>query len=234
MEWEDIRCAMAVVAHPDDIEFGMAGTTARLTAEGKRVVYVITTDGSKGSSQREMTPEHLSEIRKREQREAARQAGVTEVCFLDFPDGMLEPTLHLRRAIAGAIRRFQPDVVLCQNPTRDLAMRVFAQHPDHLATGEATFAAIYPTARDHMTFPELLEEGLEPWKVSEIWVSGVGNPDFYVDITSTLEAKLAALKAHESQVDAERIDTMIPERARGVAKEQDFEFAESFTRIRLT
>lgn len=233
MEWEEIRRAMAVVAHPDDIEYGMAGTTSRLAADGKEVTYVIATDGSKGSSDRAMSPERLSELRTAEQREAARRAGVHEVCFLNFPDGTLEPSLALRRAIAAAIRRYRPDVVLCQNPTRELAMRIFAQHPDHLAAGEATFAAVYPTARDHMTFPELLEQGLDPWNVREIWVNGTSSPDFFVDITQTLRVKIAALEAHASQVDPQRIEEMIPQRARQTGSDGGMEYAEAFARILL-
>lgn len=233
MEWNEITSAMVVVAHPDDAEFGMAGTSARLTADGKTVTYVVVTDGSKGSADPEMTPARLTEVRKREQREAARQAGVSEVCFLDFPDGMLEPTLEVRKAIAGAIRKYKPDVVLTQNPNRELSMRIFAQHPDHLAVGEATLAAIYPTARDRLTFPELLSAGLEPWNVKEIWISGTSDPDYFVDITSSIHLKIAALKEHVSQVEPERIEQMIPERAKQVGSQRDMEYAEAFTRITL-
>jgi LmbE family N-acetylglucosaminyl deacetylase len=233
MEWNEIGSALVVVAHPDDAEFGCAGTAARLTSEGKRVDYVIVTDGSKGSSDPAMTPERLSSIRQHEQCEAARILGVSEVSFLRFPDGMIEPTLELRKAIAGCIRRFKPDVVISQNPTRELGMGVFAQHPDHLAVGESTLAAIYPTARDRLTFPELLEEGLEPHAVKEIWVSGTGAPDFTVDITSTIELKVQALKAHASQISPERAETLIPQRAKALGEPAGYAYAEVFRRLRM-
>lgn len=233
MEWNEIERALVVVAHPDDAEFGSAGTAAKMASEGKDVFYVIVTDGSKGSSDPEMTPERLTEIRTGEQCEAARITGVKDVSFLGFPDGMLEPTLDLRRAIAACIRRYRPDVVICQSPTRDLAGMIFGQHPDHLAAGEATLAAIYPTARDRMTFPELLAQGLEPHAVKEVWVSRPGQTDFAVDISDTIDTKVAALKAHKSQVDPERIGQMIPERARQVGEPFGFAYAEAFRRLRM-
>jgi LmbE family N-acetylglucosaminyl deacetylase len=233
MEWHEIQRAMVVVAHPDDAEFGTAGTAAKLTQEGKEVVYVIVTDGGKGSSDPGMTSARLTETRKEEQREAARVAGVHEVSFLDYPDGMLEPTLELRKAITACIRRYKPDVMICQNPVRDLSVGMFAHHPDHLAAGEAALAAVYPCARDRLTFPELLDEGLEPHAVKEVWVSGTGFPDHFVDISSTLETKIQALKAHKSQVDPERIAKMIPERAHQLGASHDMEYAEAFKRLVL-
>lgn len=233
MEWEEIERALLVVAHPDDIEFGSAGTAARLTQDGKQVAYVIVTDGSKGSSDPDMTPERLTAVRKEEQRNAARVAGVKDVSFLDFSDGMLEPTLEVRKSIAGCIRHYKPDVVICQNPNRELAGNMFAQHPDHLATAEATLAAVYPTARDRMAFPELLEQGLEPHAVREVWVQGTSAPDYFVDISATLQTKIEALLEHKSQVQPERITAMVPERARQVGQLGDMEFAEGYRRIRL-
>src|SRR5579872_3138079 len=132
MEWDEIQRGMMVVAHPDDIEFGSAGTAARWTTEGKQVVYIIVTDGSRGSSDPNLSPEEVAEMRRQEQRAAARAAGVEDVEFLNFPDGILEPTLELRKAITACIRRHRPDVVICQSPVRDLSMSVFVQHPDHL------------------------------------------------------------------------------------------------------
>jgi len=232
MEWDDIQRALVVVAHPDDAEFGSAGTVARLTADGKEVTYVITTDGSKGSSDPDMTPERLTALREGEQRDAARILGVSDVCFLDFPDGMLLPTLELRRAISGCIRRYKPDVVICQNPTRDFSLNIGAAHPDHLATAEATLAAVYPCARDRMTFPELLEQGLEPHAVREVWMNGTSVPDHFIDITSTIDTKVQALKAHASQV-GEKVGEFIPERAKQLGSQHDMEYAEGFKRIQM-
>lgn len=233
MEWQEIGSLMVVVAHPDDAEFGSAGTAARLAREGKAVYYVIVTDGSKGSSDLDMTPELLKSTRHREQLDAARVTGVSEVSFLEFPDGILEPSIDLRRAITGCIRKFKPDVVICQSPNRDLSMHVFAQHPDHLAAGAATLAAVYPSARDRMTFPELLDQGLEPHNVSEIWIAAMSQADLFVDITSTIDIKMEALRQHRSQIDPERVEKFVPDRARQMASGQDFDYAEGFKRLTI-
>lgn len=232
MEWDEIERGMVVFAHPDDAEFGTAGTVARWSRDGKEVFYVVVTDGSKGSSDPEMTAEKLVATRRREQCEAARLLGVTDVSFLDFPDGLLQPTLEVRRAITACIRRHRPDVVIAQNPARDLTMGLFVQHPDHLAAGEATLAAVYPCARDRMTFPELLEQGLEPHAVREVWVAGTSGPDYYVDISDTIEAKVKALQAHASQV-GPNVDQFVPERARQLGEQQGMAYAEAYKRIEL-
>jgi LmbE family N-acetylglucosaminyl deacetylase len=229
MEWDEIQRCLVVFAHPDDAEFGSAGTAAKLAREGKDVFYAVVTDGSKGSSDPEMTTEKLIALRRREQCEAARIVGVKDVSFLGFPDGMLEPTLQVRKAITACIRQYKPDVVICQNPTRDINAGVFVQHPDHLAAGEATLAAIYPSARDRMTFPELLAEGLEPHKVNEIWIPG-SNTDFFVDISDTIDVKVEALLAHASQV-KEEVREWIPSRAKQVGEPQGIASAEAFKRI---
>jgi LmbE family N-acetylglucosaminyl deacetylase len=233
MEWSDIERAMVVTAHPDDPEYGCAGSLAKLANDGKEVFYVIVTDGSKGSADPEMTPQKLIALRQKEQREATRRAGGRLVEFLGFPDGMLQPTLEVRKAITASIRRYKPDLVICQNPLRDFTISVFAQHPDHLAAGEATLAAIYPCARDRLTFPELLEEGLEPHNVREIWVSGTGVPDYFVDITDTMDTKVQALLAHESQVDVERVTQFVPDRARQTGSDHDMKYAEAFKRLQM-
>lgn len=233
MEWREIQRVMVVFAHPDDAEFGSAGTAARMAQEGKEVVYVVTTDGSKGSADPEMTPEKLTALRKREQLDAAGVAGVKHVEFLDFEDGMLQPTLELRRAISAAIRRFKPDVVIAQSPVRDLASATFVQHPDHLATGEATMGAVYPCARDRMTFPELLAQGLEPHAVKELWITGTEGADHFVDIGSTVPTKINALRAHHSQVSHRNVAEFVPDRARQLGERGGLEFAEAFKRITL-
>lgn len=232
MEWDGLQRAMVVFAHPDDAEFGSAGTTAKLSRAGKDVVYVVVTDGSKGSSDPDMTPERLIATRQKEQRAAAEVLGVKEVEFLGFPDGMLEPTMEVRKAISACIRKHKPDVVIAQSPVRDLSLGVFVQHPDHLAAGEATFAAVYPCARDRMTFPELLAQGLEPHAVHELWVAGTSHPDHFIDITDTLESKIQALLAHSSQV-GERVREMIPQRAKSIGEAQGMEYAEAFHRIEI-
>lgn len=232
MEWSEIERAVVVFAHPDDAEYGSAGTAARMAREGKEVVYVVVTDGSKGSSDPTMTAERLIATRREEQCRAALILGVKDVCFLDFPDGTLEPTIDVRRAITAEIRRHRPDVVICQSPERNLSAGVYVHHPDHLAAGEATLAAIYPCARDRMTFPELLADGLEPHKVREVWVVGTSAPDHFVDITETLQVKIEALRAHASQV-GEDVHEWIPQRAQKIGEPEGIPFAEGFKRVQI-
>lgn len=228
-----IERAMIVFAHPDDGEFGSAGTAACWAQDDVEVTYVVATDGSKGSNDPDMTPERLTELRYAEQREAARVLGVKNVEFLGFEDGVLEPTIELRRAITAAIRRYRPDVCIVQNPIRSLALSTFVQHPDHLACGSATLAAIYPSARDRLTFPELLAEGLEPHTVREILIVGGGEPDHWVDVSRTIGLKVQALKAHTSQVGGRPVEEFVPERARRTAEGHDMEYAEAFRRLAI-
>lgn len=232
MEWDELQRAMVVFAHPDDAEFSSAGTIAKLARDGKEVVYVVVTDGSKGSSDVNIISEQLILTRQQEQREAGRVLGVNQVEFLGFPDGMLEPSMEVRKAITASIRKHKPDLVISQSPLRDLSLGVFVQHPDHLAAAEATFAAVYPCARDRMTFPELLAQGLEPHAVHELWVVGTAQPDHFIDITDTLETKVEALLAHESQV-GERVKEMIPQRAKSLGEPHAMEYAEGFRRIQI-
>jgi LmbE family N-acetylglucosaminyl deacetylase len=232
MEWDEIRRAMVVIAHPDDAEFGAAGTVAKLTSEGKQVVYVVTTDGSKGSADPDARPEELVATRHQEQRDAGAILGLEDICFLNFPDGMLQPSIELRRAITGAIRRYKPDLVIAQSPVRDLMASVFVQHPDHVATGEATFAAVYPCCRDRLAFPELLAEGLEPHIVRELWVSGTSQADHFIDISGTIDEKVRALMAHASQV-GEQQGNMIRDRSKQAGELHGAGYAEGFKRIQL-
>jgi LmbE family N-acetylglucosaminyl deacetylase len=233
MDWEEIQRVAVIFAHPDDAEFGSAGTSAKLVAEGKQVFYVVVTDGSKGSSDPDISTQELVATRQKEQCDAADVIGVSDVAFLGFEDGMLEPTIPVKRAVVAAIRRFKPDVVICPSPERNLEQNVRVQHPDHLAVGEAALAAVYPLARDRMTFPDLLGEGLEPHAVAEVWVTGTTSPDFFVDITEHLDTKIRALKAHVSQVGTREVETWMPERARQLASGRDMEYAEAFKRIQI-
>jgi LmbE family N-acetylglucosaminyl deacetylase len=233
MEWDEIQRVAVIFAHPDDAEFGSAGTSAKLVAEGKQVFYVVVTDGSKGSSDPDISTQELVAARQKEQCDAADVIGVSDVAFLGFEDGMLEPTIPVKRAVVAAIRRFKPDVVICPSPERNLELNVRVQHPDHLAVGEAALAAVYPLARDRMTFPDLLDEGLEPHAVAEVWVTGTTSPDFFVDITEHLDTKIRALKAHVSQVGTREVETWMPERARQLASGRDMEYAEAFKRIQI-
>ena len=231
---DDFNRAMVVVAHADDAEWGCAGTVARLCAAGWDVAYVICTDGSKGSDDPDMTVEMMVKMREAEQREAARILGLSEVFFLGYPDAYLESTLQLRKDISRAIRIHRPDVLICMNPVRNLDGDGYIDHPDHFASGDAAMGAVYPAARDRLTFPELLnDEGLEPHKVREVWVMGRTEPDHVIDVTAHVETAVAALKAHRSQVSPESADRHLKEWRRRDGQRIGVEYAEVFKRFRL-
>lgn len=189
---------LVVCAHPDDVDFGAAGTVAALTAAGATVAYCIVTSGEAGSDHLPLDAGALAALRQAEQRAAGHQVGVDDITFLDHPDGQVTPTIALRGDIALQIRRFRPDLVIGQSPQRTLE-RVFASHPDHLAAGEATLCAVYPDARNPRAFPEQLAEGLTAHTVPEVWLMAHPESDLRVDVTDTFDQKVAALRAHESQ-----------------------------------
>ncbi|MBA2276298.1 MAG: PIG-L family deacetylase [Chloroflexia bacterium] len=230
---------LLIQAHPDDAEFVCAGTIARWAKEGADVHYLSLTSGDKGSSDPAADPVKLAATREAEQRQAAEILGVRSVAFLGYSDAMVVADLTLRRELVRVIRRLKPDVLLCMDPTVRYVGQGYINHPDHVATGEAALAAVFPSARDRMTFPELLAEGLEPHKVAEVFLFGAQNPDVWVDISASLETKLAALKAHTSQMGdwdpTEMIHTWSRETAeRHPDKPADFgEFAESFKYFKL-
>jgi LmbE family N-acetylglucosaminyl deacetylase len=208
------------MAHPDDIDFGCAGTVARWVDEGLEVAYLLVTRGDAGGF--DDTPrERMPVLREAEQRAAAACVGVKQVDFLDgYADGTLTPSIGLRRDIAAAIRRFRPDRILTMSPLRRWERIAGPSHPDHLAVGEATTCAVYPDARNPFAFPELLrDEGLAPWTVREIWYTGGPGPDHPVDVTDTYPRKLAALRAHVSQTGhLDDLDAILRERMRMVAR----------------
>jgi LmbE family N-acetylglucosaminyl deacetylase len=220
---------MWVVAHPDDLEFSSGGTVARFAKEGKRIILIQVTSGDRGTPDRSHTPEILSATREDEEQEAARRLGISDVVFLREPDGSVVPDLHLRERITRMIRTYRPDVIVTHDP-----FRPYALHPDHRAVGMAAHDAVYPTARDHLYFPDHLDSGLEPHKTAEIWYFGSESPDVYIDITDTFEDKINALRAHFTQVGEAK---ELPERLRGfsteVAKDQPFELAEAFKVIKM-
>ena len=225
--------AMVVVAHPDDAEFGCSGTVARWSASGVEVTYVLCTDGSKGSNEPKMTSGRLALIRKHEQQAAAEVLGVKNVVFLDHPDSYLIPNLELRRDIAREIRRHRPQKVICQNPIRTLSTGRGSGHPDHIAAGEATLAAVFPTARDRLTFPELLEEGLEPHAVEEVFIFGTDMPDWWIDVSGSIDKVVEAIKQHKSQVGdrLEDLDQRMRASRHSVGKQHGMEFGEAFKRL---
>jgi LmbE family N-acetylglucosaminyl deacetylase len=206
---DGVERILVVTAHPDDVDFGAAGSVAVWTHAGVEVAYCIATDGDAGGSDRSVSRTEMAVVRREEQREAARVVGVSDVTFLGFPDGRLTPGLDLRQAIAGVIRRFRPDRVVAQSPERNWS-RIYASHPDHLAAGEAAICAVYPDARNPFAFPALLEEGLEPHSVPELWVMTTERADRVVDATEFFDLKLAALRSHRSQVgDGEHLGELL-------------------------
>lgn len=225
---------LAVAAHPDDLDFGCAGTIATLTAAGSHVAYCLVTDGEAGGSDRTMSRADMAALRRQEQTEAAAQVGVDDLHFLGHPDGRVVADLALRRDISRIIRIVRPDLVICQSPMRDFE-RVYASHPDHLAAGEATMSAVYPDSRNPFAHPELLEEGLEPHTVPETWVMGGPGINYFHDVTEVIDKKIAALLCHRSQLpEPERMGLMLREWASHTGQLAGFidgRLAEGFRRV---
>lgn len=204
-----VERVLVVSAHPDDVDFGAAGSVAAWTAAGVHVAYCIVTDGDAGGFDEAVPRAVMAEIRRREQTAAARAVGVEEIHFLGYPDGRLVASLDLRRDISRVIRDVRPDRVVCQSPERNYA-RIFASHPDHLAAGTAALAAVYPDARNPFAHPELLRGGHAPHTVREVWLMADPTVDTFVDTTEVIGAKVAALRCHESQLpDPDAIEAMV-------------------------
>src|SRR6476469_216779 len=184
-----IERILVVTAHPDDVDFGSAGSVARWTDAGIEVSYCICTSGEAGGFDLTVPRPTMVEIRESEQRAAAKVVGVSDVTFLGYPDGRLESTFDLRRDISREIRRVRPQRVVAPSPERNFE-RIYASHPDHLAAGEATMAAVYPDARNPFAHPQLMEEGYEAWTVPEVWIMSSVEGATYVDITSTIDRKI--------------------------------------------
>jgi LmbE family N-acetylglucosaminyl deacetylase len=191
---------LAIMAHPDDVDFGSAGTIATWTDAGLDVSYCIVTNGDAGGSDLSVSRPEMARLRQAEQTAAAREVGVHDLHFLGYPDGRVEATLELRKDLARVIRTIRPDRVLCPSPERNYA-RPGVSHPDHRAVGSAALDAVYPDARNPFAFPELLaDEHLDAWIVREVWIAASLTPTHYVDITDTFPRKIAALRAHASQI----------------------------------
>jgi LmbE family N-acetylglucosaminyl deacetylase len=227
---------MAIFAHPDDAEFVAGGSLAIWSAEGRQRIYVFCTDGGKGSSDPSTQSGALVHARQTEQRAAAHMLGCEDVVFLPYEDAMLEPTLALRRDLTRAIRRYRPQIVLCFDPTVFWINEYYIQHPDHRASGEAALAAIFPSARDRLTFPELLAEGLEPHNVEEIYLASPQEANRWIDVGATMDKKLAALFCHTSQFQNKPfIENLIRAAAREAGKGCGcgVEYAEAFRYISM-
>jgi LmbE family N-acetylglucosaminyl deacetylase len=195
----EVQQVLVIAAHPDDVDFGSAGTVARWTDAGISAAYCIVTDGDAGGYDESVPRADIAPLRRKEQTAAAACVGVHDLRFLGYPDGQVEPTLALRKDLARVIRQVRPDRVVCPTPERNYN-RMPPSHPDHRAVGSATLDAVYPDARNPFAFPELrTEEGLEAWTVREVWLQGGAAPNHYEDVTETFSRKIAALRAHESQ-----------------------------------
>lgn len=199
--WETPRKILVILAHPDDPEFFCGATTARWVRAGHQVSYCIITCGDKGTKDMTLSSDELCALRQQEQRLAARVVGVTEVTFLNYPDGYLVPDLKLRKDITRVIRTVRPDILVTCDPQTLFSAMGGLNHPDHRAAGQATLDAVFPAARDHLNFVELWkDEKLEPHIVREVWVCGTLQPDVTLDVTDTWEIKLEALYEHKSQI----------------------------------
>ncbi|MFA7628940.1 MAG: PIG-L deacetylase family protein [Candidatus Dojkabacteria bacterium] len=220
---------LVIIPHPDDAEFGAAGTVARWVTEGKTVIYAVCTNGEKGTDDTRLKPEELAVIRKKEQIAAAKVLGVKDVIFLDYPDQGLEDTPEFRKNIVRLIRTYRPDTVITADPYRR-----YIWHRDHRIAGQVVLDAVFPYARDFLSYPDLIEQNLQPHKVREVMLWAAENPNYRIDITEYFDKKFTALACHKSQVGGHRLPEIkkrLRERAIMMAEKEDFELAEAFYRI---
>jgi LmbE family N-acetylglucosaminyl deacetylase len=227
---------MSIHAHPDDQEFTAGGTLAKWARAGSTIVSVCITSGNAGSN--EYTPPHmtralLAPIREEEQRNACRVLGINDVIFLGYEDGVLEPTIALRRDLTRLIRRHRPDAVVCGDPTVRFHGTTYLNHPDHRAAADVALDAVFPSAETRLIFPELLDEGLEPHHVKSVFVHGASRPDTFIDIAETLETKIAALREHKSQMGTWDPAAMITGWAKETGRRKKLDAAESYRRMVL-
>ncbi|MFC1910821.1 PIG-L deacetylase family protein [Chloroflexota bacterium] len=221
---------LLVAPHPDDPDFGAAGSVALWTREGKRVVYVICTSGDKGAKDPDTDTAALARIREKEQRCAAEVVRVKEVFFLRYPDQGLEDTTEFRKQIVRYIRMLKPETVVTCDPYRR-----YIWHRDHRITGQVTLDAIFPYARDVLAYPDLIKEGLEPHKVKEVLLWATEDPNYRVDITDVFELKKAALHCHKSQIAGmpRNVEEILISRAKLMAEGEKFELGEAFHRVEI-
>jgi LmbE family N-acetylglucosaminyl deacetylase len=222
---------IVVTPHPDDAEIGAAGTVARWISEGKDVVYVVCTNGDKGTSDVNIKPGKLARIREQEQLAAAKLLGVREVVFLHHPDQSLEDTSEFRKQLVRLIRMHRPETIVTVDPYRR-----YLWHRDHRITGQVTLDAVFPCARDHLSYPELFADGLQPHKVKELLFWASDDANYCSDITDTFDLKIAALRCHKSQVGqvpTEGFEAWLRQRCQTAAEGQDFELGESFHRVEI-
>ncbi|MCP4418658.1 MAG: PIG-L family deacetylase, partial [Chloroflexi bacterium] len=222
-----------IFAHPDDIEFGSAGTAAKWAKYGSEVSYVVLTDGNIGSREEGMTSEKLAQIRRREQSEAAEVAGVARCLFMGEPDGRLQPTLKLRKKLVRLIRQYKPNVVVCGDP-QFFYSDGYINHPDHRNAGQVAMEAVFPSGDSPLLFPELVQEGYEPHKVNYVYISfGRREANTYIDISETIEIKIIALRKHESQLGDWDPEERVREWTAETGQKVGYAHAEGYYRITL-
>ena len=227
------KVILAVGAHPDDLDFGCSGTVAKFVKEGASAYYVICTNGSKGSDDPKMTSQKLTQIRKKEQFEAAKVLGIKKVFFFNHEDGELENNIELKEEITKIIRKVRPDTVFTVDPLMIYSQkRGYINHPDHRACGQAVLDAVYPLSRDRLTFPHHQKERLKPHKVKEIYLVNFDTQYTFFDISTTIDLKLKALLKHKSQVSKESLQR-VKEWASRLGKKKGYKFAEGFKKIIL-
>jgi len=222
---------LVIIAHPDDAEFGVAGSVVRWIGEGRSVAYVACTSGEKGTTDRSMSPDALKQIREREQQAAADLLGVRQVEFLGYSDQGLEDTAEFRKHIVQVIRTYRPHTVVTTDPYRR-----YLWHRDHRIIGQVVLDAVFPFARDHAAYPDLLAQGYEPHKVKELLFFGAEDINYYIDIKDTFDKKLAALKCHASQMrelNIPEMDAWLRQRYETLAEKSEYELAEAFHRVML-
>lgn len=226
--------AMLIYAHPDDIEFSAGGTAAKWAQNGSEVTYVVITDGNVGSHEEGMTAERLIETRRSEQQAAARVAGAKECIFLGYHDGLLQPTLELRKELVRLIRRFKPNVIVCGDPTSFFPSETRINHPDHRAAAIAALDATFPAAEMPLLYPELEAEGLTPHKVNYVYISNPSSePNFYIDTSDCIHLKIQALREHKSQLGDWDPEEPVKNWNKETGKKVGFAYAERFLRITL-
>jgi LmbE family N-acetylglucosaminyl deacetylase len=226
--------AMAIFAHPDDIEFGCAGTLARWVKGGAKVSYVLLTSGDVGIDDPEISKEDAIKIRQEESRIAANITGAEEVVFLGQPDGLLEASLDVRMMLVREIRRYKPEVVICGDPTVTLHSETYINHPDHRAAAMAAIDAVFPASGQPTLFSEIeKEDGYKAHKPRKVYIQAWSEPDTFINISETINLKIEALRAHKSQMKGWDPEPMIREWASETAKGKEMQYAEGFRVITL-
>ena len=231
--WEGQKEILVILAHPDDPEFFFGASIARWIKAGHRVRYVLLTKGDKGAKDEALTGEDVVKIRLKEQAEAAKSLGVASVDYLDYEDGYLIPDLEMRKQVVRAIRKYKPQILVTCDPANLFPSQRYINHPDHRNAGQVVVDAVFPASGNRFFFPELLEEGLLPHEVDEVWMSLTNEPDVTLDVTEHWDDKIAALKLHASQIgDPDAFEKHMLERLQQ-DEDVNFKYEEQFRCIRF-